>query len=70
MDAVLFVSPEYSRSIPGALKNAVDWASRPRGKNSFDHVPVGVIGASLARSAPRSDSRACAPCSASVTPRR
>lgn len=34
-DAVLFVTPEYNRSIPGALKNAIDWASRPWGQNSF-----------------------------------
>lgn len=47
MDAVLFVSPEYNRSIPGALKNAVDWASRPWGQNSFDHIPAAVIGASI-----------------------
>jgi chromate reductase len=45
-DAVLFVTPEYNRSIPGALKNAIDWASRPWGKNSFHHVPAAVIGAS------------------------
>ena len=44
--AVLFVTPEYNRSIPGALANAIDWASRPYGENSFDHVPAGVIGAS------------------------
>ena len=47
VDAVLFVSPEYNRSIPGALKNAIDWASRPWGQNSFDHIPAGVIGASI-----------------------
>ena len=46
-DAILFVTPEYNRSIPGALKNAIDWASRPWGQNSFDHVPAGVIGASV-----------------------
>ena len=46
-DAVLFVSPEYNRSIPGALKNAIDWASRPWGQNSFHHIPAGVIGASI-----------------------
>jgi chromate reductase len=45
-DAVLFVTPEYNRSIPGALKNAIDWASRPWGKNSFHHLPAGVIGTS------------------------
>jgi chromate reductase len=44
--AILFVTPEYNRSIPGALKNAIDWASRPRGQNSFDHIPAAVIGAS------------------------
>ncbi len=48
-DAVLFVTPEYNRSIPGALKNAIDWASRPWGKNSFDHIPAAVIGASTGR---------------------
>jgi chromate reductase len=46
-DAVLFVTPEYNRSIPGALKNAIDWASRPWGQNSFDHKPAAVIGASI-----------------------
>ena len=46
-DAVLFVTPEYNRSIPGGLKNAIDWASRPWGENSFDHIPAGVIGASI-----------------------
>ncbi|MGW0227975.1 NADPH-dependent FMN reductase [Actinopolymorpha singaporensis] len=45
-DAILFVTPEYNRSIPGALKNAIDWASRPYGNNSFDHLPAAVIGAS------------------------
>jgi chromate reductase len=47
VDAVLFVTPEFNRSIPGALKNAIDWASRPWGQNSFDHIPAGVIGASI-----------------------
>src|SRR6478752_1675014 len=47
VDAVLFVTPEYNRSIPGALKNAIDWASRPWGQNSFDHIPAGVLGASI-----------------------
>jgi chromate reductase len=46
-DAVLFVTPEYNRSIPGALKNAIDWASRPWGQNSFDHMPAAVCGASI-----------------------
>ncbi|MEX1185985.1 MAG: NADPH-dependent FMN reductase [Gemmatimonadaceae bacterium] len=46
VDAVLFVTPEYNRSIPGALKNAIDWASRPYGQNSFARKPSAVIGAS------------------------
>ena len=46
VDAVLFVTPEYNRSIPGALKNAIDWASRPWGKNSFHRKPSAVIGTS------------------------
>lgn len=48
-DAVLFVCPEYNRSIPGALKNAIDWASRPKGKNSFFRKPSAVIGASTGK---------------------
>jgi len=46
VDAVLFVTPEYNRSIPGVLKNAIDWASRPYGKNSFARKPSAVIGTS------------------------
>jgi chromate reductase len=45
-DAVLFVTPEYNRSIPGGLKNAIDWASRPYGKNAFARKPSAVIGTS------------------------
>lgn len=45
-DAILFVTPEYNRSIPGALKNAIDWASRPYGQNAFARKPAAVIGAS------------------------
>jgi chromate reductase len=45
-DAVLFVTPEYNRSIPGGLKNAIDWASRPYGKNAFSRKPSAVIGTS------------------------
>lgn len=45
-DGILFVSPEYNRSIPGALKNAIDWGSRPWGENSFARKPTGIIGAS------------------------
>lgn len=46
VDAVLFVTPEYNRSIPGGLKNAIDWASRPAGKNSFTRKPSAIIGTS------------------------
>jgi chromate reductase, NAD(P)H dehydrogenase (quinone) len=46
VDAVLFVTPEYNRSIPGALKNAIDWASRPYGQNSFHRKPSAMIGTS------------------------
>ena len=46
VDALLFVTPEYNRSIPGALKNAIDWASRPYGSNSFARKPSAVIGTS------------------------
>ena len=46
VDAVLFVTPEYNRSIPGALKNAIDWASRPYGQNAFARKPSAVIGTS------------------------
>lgn len=45
-DAVLFITPEYNRSMPGALKNAIDWASRPWGDNSFTRKASAVIGAS------------------------
>src|SRR5215475_9044526 len=45
-DAVLFSTPEYNSSIPGALKNALDWASRPIATNVFRNKPVTVIGAS------------------------
>ena len=46
-DAILIVTPEFNRSIPGALKNALDWASRPWGENSFDQMPAAVVGASV-----------------------
>ena len=46
VDALMFVTPEYNRSIPGALKNAIDWGSRPWGENSFAKKPSAVIGTS------------------------
>ena len=48
-DAILFVSPEYNYSIPGVLKNAIDWASRPHGDNAFDGKPVAVMSASIGK---------------------
>lgn len=44
---LLFVTPEYNRSIPGVLKNAIDHASRPYGQSAWDGKPAGVIGASV-----------------------
>ena len=44
---LLFVTPEYNRSMPGVLKNAIDHASRPYGQNAWAGKPAGVIGASI-----------------------
>ncbi len=49
VDALLFLTPEYNRSIPGSLKNAIDWGSRPYGQNAFARKPSGVIGASTGK---------------------
>ena len=46
-DAVLFVTPEYNRSLPGVLKNAMDWIARPYGDSAFARKPAGVVGAGL-----------------------
>ena len=46
-DAILFVTPEYNYSIPGVLKNAIDWASRPYGDSAWSGKPVAVMGASV-----------------------
>jgi chromate reductase len=45
-DAVLIATPEYNYSIPGVLKNAIDWASRPYGDNAFEDKPVAIMSAS------------------------
>ena len=42
-DAIIFITPEYNYSIPGYLKNAIDWASRPSGDNSFNDKPAAII---------------------------
>ena len=49
VQALLFVTPEYNRGLPGALKNAIDWASRPWGTNSFSRKPAAIIGASTGK---------------------
>jgi chromate reductase, NAD(P)H dehydrogenase (quinone) len=46
-DAILFVTPEYNYSIPGVLKNAIDWASRPYGDSAWTDKPAAIMGASL-----------------------
>ncbi|HEX8772605.1 MAG TPA: NAD(P)H-dependent oxidoreductase [Pyrinomonadaceae bacterium] len=48
-DAVLFVTPEYNYSIPGVLKNAIDWASRPYGDSAWSGKPAAIMGASTGR---------------------
>jgi len=47
VDGVIIITPEYSRSVPGVLKNALDWSARPWGQASFDDKPVAIIGASI-----------------------
>jgi NAD(P)H-dependent FMN reductase len=48
-DAVLVVTPEYNASIPGVLKNAIDWLSRPYGQGALQGKPLAVVGASFGR---------------------
>ena len=47
VDALIFVTPEYNRSVPGVLKNALDHASRPYGQSAWTGKPAGIIGASI-----------------------
>ncbi|HSU87007.1 MAG TPA: NAD(P)H-dependent oxidoreductase [Chthoniobacterales bacterium] len=46
-NAILFVTPEYNYSVPGVLKNAIDWASRPYGDSAWDGKPAAIMGASI-----------------------
>src|SRR5690606_22031561 len=46
-DAILLVTPEYNYSVPGVLKNAIDWASRPYGDNAWSGKPVAIMGATI-----------------------
>lgn len=46
-DAILIITPEYNRSFPGVLKNAIDWASRPYGQSSWDNKIGAIVGASI-----------------------
>jgi chromate reductase len=46
-DAILFVTPEYNYSVPGVLKNAIDWASRPYGDSAWNGKPTAIMGASV-----------------------
>ncbi len=46
-NAVLFITPEYNRSFPGVLKNAIDWGSRPYGDNCWNGKPAAILGASI-----------------------
>ena len=46
-DAILFATPEYNYSIPGVLKNAIDWASRPYGQSAWNGKPAAIMGASI-----------------------
>src|SRR5262245_60268308 len=59
-DALLIATPEYNHSIPGLLKNAIDWASRPAGRSVLNGKPVGMIGATPGLGATIRGSSPCA----------
>ena len=67
VDGVIIVTPEYSRSLPGALKNALDWAARPYFDGSFNGKPVAIMGVSGGPQAPPRRSSTCAQSSATTT---
>lgn len=46
-DAIIFITPEYNHSVPGVLKNAIDWGTRPYPENLWEKLPVGIMGASI-----------------------
>src|SRR5580765_2691188 len=62
-DALLIVTPEYNYSIPGVLKNAIDWASRPHGDSAWNGKPAAIMGASPGAMAPRARNIICGRCS-------
>ena len=67
-DAVFFATPEYNSSVPGALKNALDWASRPLATNAFRNKPVAVISSSAGAFGGVWAAPSCARCSARWAP--
>ena len=65
--AILLCTPEYNYSIPGVLKNAIDWASRPYGDSAWNGKPVAIMGASVGALAPCARNTTCASASCSST---
>ena len=64
-DAILMVTPEYNYSIPGVLKNAIDWASRPYGDSVWEGKPVALMGASVGAMGTSRANIICGRCSCS-----
>ena len=62
-DAILIVTPEYNYSVPGVLKNAIDWASRPNGESAWDGKPVAIMGGLGRLKAQRGHNTTCDRCS-------